>query len=55
MAMSGRSKGVLIVADPNFEKKNKKITEVEVHFNEEKFEDVIKQCKLFWERQFSQF
>lgn len=48
MAMSGRTKGILIVADPNFEK-NKKYTEVEVLLDKEKLDDVVGKCKRFWE------
>lgn len=47
MLMSGRSKGILAVADPEFEK-NKEIIEAEVHLNKNELDRVLDECKKFW-------
>lgn len=48
MFMSRKNKGVLVLADPEFEQ-NKKITEIEVKFDEAKLKEVIKNARKFWE------
>lgn len=49
MAMTGKRKGILVVADPKFEE-NKKITTTEVDFNEIELEIVMQKCKVFWNK-----
>lgn len=49
MFMSGKKKGVLAVADPDFEK-NKKFTTMEVPFDEIQLKPVMKKAELFWQK-----
>lgn len=48
MHMCQKEKGILVVADPEFEK-NKKITMVEVKLNKAKLNEALTNCKKFWE------
>ncbi len=47
MLMSGRSKGILAIADPEFEK-NRQFIECEVHLDKNELSVVIDKCKSFW-------
>lgn len=49
MAMSGRCKGILVVADPAYEI-NKRLTEVEVTFDKSKVDAIVEKCEKFWKQ-----